>query len=223
MLKSHLSTFWNFNLNLKKKLKWGVWNLKEVLNQNGTKLLAIRKWEHSNGSEMSWTSVEPKRKSSNREIQCLFQCANFLVPHIPLHSLRLEFLHFSDQTLLILEASFHLKNKSGNVITKNGFTNKIIYIEWVQIDLYKREKNVKKLTRLFNLVVDGTHDQSLTKEPWIFVYQTYLLHDSVYERQVPPEWRLFLYHNWATHWKTSCLNKMVTYQRLSRFGTTISI
>ena len=48
-------------------------------------------------------------------------------------------------------------------------------------------------------------------------------HDSIHERQVPPEWRLFLYHNWATHWKTSCLNKMVTYQRLSRFGTTISI
>ena len=83
MLKSHLSTFWNFNLNSKKKLKWGVWNLKEVLNQNGTKLLAIRKWEHSNGSEMSWTSVEPKRKSSNREIQCLFQCANYRASHSP--------------------------------------------------------------------------------------------------------------------------------------------
>ena len=170
MLKSHLSTFWNFNLNSKKKLKWGVWNLKEVLNQNGTRLLAIRKWEHSNGSEMSCTSVEPKRKSSNREIQCLFQCANFLVPHIPLHSLRLEFLHFSDQTLLILEASFHLKNKSGNVITKKGFINKIIYTEWVQIDLCKREKIVKKITRLFNFAVDGTHDQSLTKEPWIFAW-----------------------------------------------------
>ena len=77
------------------------------------------------GSEMSYISIV----STNSENRRLFRCAEWFLFNLPVHSLCLEFFDFSDQTSLIPEALFHLKNKSDHIRTVNSFTNKIVNVQ----------------------------------------------------------------------------------------------